>query len=52
MSLEFRFQQFYSYFQYIKRLFTWVKTAAAVDHDKHGINTNGFGQFVAARDAI
>lgn len=29
-----------------------VKTAAAVDHDRHGTNTNGFGQFVAANEAI
>jgi hypothetical protein len=31
---------------------TFVKTVDAVDHDKQGTNTIGFGQFVAAMDAI
>lgn len=31
---------------------TWVKTAAAVDQERQGTTTNGFGQFVAANDAI
>lgn len=29
-----------------------MKTAAAVDHDKQGTKTNGFGQLVAANEAI
>lgn len=31
---------------------TSVKTEEAVDHDKQGTSTNGFGQFVAAKEAI
>lgn len=31
---------------------TCVKTAAAVDQERHGTSTNGFGQFVAANEAI
>lgn len=31
---------------------TWVKTPEAVDQDKQGTKTIGFGQLVAARDAI
>jgi len=31
---------------------TVVKTAEAVDQDRHGTSTNGFGQLVAASDAI
>lgn len=29
-----------------------MKTAAAVDQERQGTNTNGFGQFVAANEAI
>lgn len=31
---------------------TWRKTAEAVDQDKQGTSTKGFGQFVAANEAI
>lgn len=34
------------------RSLTCVNTGDAVDHDKHGTSTNGFGQFVAASDAL
>lgn len=29
-----------------------VKTGAADDHDRQGTKTKGFGQFVAAKEAI
>lgn len=29
-----------------------MNTDEAVDHDKHGTNTKGFGQFVALKEAI
>lgn len=29
-----------------------VKTGEAVDHERHGTRAMGFGQFVAANDAI
>lgn len=33
-------------------MLTCVNTGDAVDHDKQGTKTNGFGQFVAAKEAI
>lgn len=33
-------------------LITVVKTAEAVDQERHGINGNGLGQFVTASEAI
>ena len=33
-------------------LITVVKTAEAVDQERHGINGSGLGQFVTASEAI
>lgn len=34
------------------KCYTSVNADEAVDHDKHGTKTKGFGQFVAANEAI